>query len=187
MGGTFDPPHLGHLVAGELAVEAFTLSKMLYVPAGEPQLKQAVVTTTPRDRLAMTQLAAEGNPRLRVSNVEISRKGPSYTIDTLVALRPLYPAAEFFLFVGMDNLLKFSQWREPQRILESATVVAMLRPTANVDSIPEELRKLVTILPIPLIDISSTMIRERMAARKTVRYLIPEKVEEYIRMHKLYQ
>jgi len=186
-GGSFDPPHLAHLIAGELAVEEFGLAKMLYIPAGISPLKQAEHRTSAEHRLAMIKLAIAGNSHFEVSDLELQRPGPSYTIDTLHELRKQYPMQEFYLFIGFDNLMSFERWKDPEGILTEAKVIAMARPGSSRNKLPVQFADRAQIFDIPLLDTSSTLVRDRIHAGKSVRYMIPEAVEEYILKNNLYR
>jgi len=186
-GGSFDPPHIAHLIAGEFAVDEFGLAKMLYIPAGISPFKQAELRTSAEHRLAMIKLAIAGNSHFEVSDLELQRPGPSYTIDTLHELRAQYPTQEFYLFIGFDNLLSFDRWKDTEGILNEAQVVAMARPGSSIESLPPAFARRTQLFDIPLLDTSSTLVRERIHAGKSVRYLIPDAVDQYIRANDLYR
>jgi nicotinate-nucleotide adenylyltransferase len=186
-GGSFDPPHLAHLIAGELAVEEFGLAKMLYIPAGISPFKQTEHRTSGEHRLAMIQLAIARNSHFEVSDLELQRRGASYTIDTLHELRKQYPSQEFYLFIGFDNLMAFDRWKDPEGILNEAKVVAIARPGSSIEDLPTAFARRTQIFDIPLLDTSSTLVRDRIHTGKSVRYMIPEAVEEYIRKNNLYR
>jgi len=195
LGGTFDPPHLGHLILAQEALQALDLSKVLFVPAGEPWRK-AGRELSPRDqRLAMVRLAAGDNPGLGVSTAEVDRPGPSYTAETLAELCEQFDSeVELFFIMGGDSLADFPHWHQPLRILELARLaVAERSPSGDEgfeEGIPEELaeavRERVVWLPMPLIAISASAVRERVRQGLSIRYWVPEAVEEYIRGHRLY-
>jgi len=195
LGGTFDPPHLGHLILAQEALQGLGLSKVLFVPAGEPWRK-AGRELSPRDqRLAMVRLAAGDNPGLGVSTAEVDRPGPSYTAETLAELREQFDSEiELFFIMGGDSLADFPHWHQPLRILELARLAVAERPPSRdegfEEGIPEELaealRERVVWLPMPLIAISASAVRERVRQGLSIRYWVPEAVEEYIRGHRLY-
>jgi nicotinate-nucleotide adenylyltransferase len=195
LGGTFDPPHLGHLILAQEAVQALDLSQVLFVPAGEPWRK-AGRELSPRDqRVSMVRLAVGDNPHLAVSTAEVERAGPSYTEETLAELREhLGPEAELFFIMGADSLTDFPRWHQPHRILELAWLaVAERAPLGGEgfrEGIPEELaealRERVVWLPMPLVAISASAVRERVRQGLSIRYWVPPAVEEYIRDHGLY-
>jgi nicotinate-nucleotide adenylyltransferase len=186
-GGTFDPPHLAHLIAGERAVEAFALEKLLFIPASIPPHKSDVRISAAEHRLAMVEIATKGNDRFAVSRIELDRPAPSYTIDTLYEIQQQYSPGKIFLFIGLDQFATFNTWRETEKIFEMAEVVVMARPTHTFDEIDLELMKRVKVLSIPLLDISSTDIRERVREGKSIRYVVPDGVREYIAKQRLYR
>ena len=185
-GGTFDPPHLAHLIAAEMAVEAFALDKLFFIPANIPPHKTKEQVTDGMHRLAMTEIAAQGNDKFEVSRVEIDRPGPSYTVDTLREIQKQRSPEKIFLFIGLDQMAVFHTWHKWEQILESAEMVVMIRPWQKFDEIDSSLIDRVKILLMPLLDISSTDIRARVRAGKSIRYLVPDEVREYIAEHKLY-
>ena len=186
-GGTFDPPHVAHQIAGELAVENFALDRLLFVPANVPPHKAHHTMASPHDRFAMTELAIQGNPHFAASDIEIVRQGTSYTIDTLHALKETFQSAKLYLFIGMDNLAIFDAWHRWQEIFGQCQVVVMARPSHQLEQIDPKLRDQVKFMPIPLLEISSTGIRDRLRAGKSIRYMVPESVRSYIVEHGLYQ
>ena len=195
LGGTFDPPHLGHLILAEEALQALGLSQVLFVPAGEPWRK-AGRELSPRDhRLAMVRLAVGDNPHLAVSAAEVERPGPSYTAETLADLRKQFgPETELFFIMGADSLTDFPHWHQPHRILGLARLaVAQRAPLGDEgfqEGIPEELaealRERVGWLPMPFVAISASAVRERVRQGLSIRYWVPQAVEEYIHGHRLY-
>lgn len=191
-GGTFDPVHMGHLIAAEDARAVMRLDEVLFVPAGEPWFKSYRRITPARHRLAMVRLAVRDNPRFGVSDMEIRREGPSYTIDTLAELRRERPDADLFVILGVDALCEIDRWRQPRRLFQMATVVGMARPGASLDAsvlnaaIPGASERL-RLVDSALIDISGTDIRRRVADGASIRYRVPHAVEQYIREHNLYQ
>ena len=192
-GGTFDPVHLGHLVAAEETTELLALDEMLFVPAGQPWFKAAEPVTDAAHRLNMVRLAVESNPRFRVCDVEVARPGPSYTVDTLEQLRDdSPPGTEIFLVLGLDALTEMHRWRCPARVFELATVVGVTRPGAAFDpgplsSILPCAAERVIMLRILPVDVGATELRRRVAADQSLRYLVPGSVEAYIREHGLYE
>jgi nicotinate-nucleotide adenylyltransferase len=193
LGGTFDPIHLGHLVAAETAREAERLDRVLFVPAGRPWHRDQAPHARAADRLAMVELAIAGNPSFAVSRVDIDRAGPTYTADTLEWLRREHPEATLVFLLGQDALAQLGSWRNPARVAELAEIVALARPGAPpIDlaalhpTIPDAPLR-VRLLDAPLIGISSTMIRARLRAGHSVRYLTPDAVIAYIARRGLYQ
>jgi len=195
LGGTFDPPHIGHLILAEEARLALGLEQVLFVPAGAPWRKVGQELSPRENRLAMVRLAVGDNPHFAVSSLEIEREGPSYTAETLVELcDQLGRETEFFFIMGGDSLVDFPHWHEPQRILELACLAVAERPEPEDvglgESLAEELargiRERVIWLRMPRIDISATAVRERVRRGLSIRYWVPPAVEEYIRQHGLY-
>jgi nicotinate-nucleotide adenylyltransferase len=189
LGGTFDPPHLGHLVLAECARVQFGAEFVVFLPAGDPWRKTGSVGGLPPlterivsaagHRLEMTRLATSGNPQFRVDDREVRRGGPSYTVETLEELRR-EGHGNLVLVIGADALEDLPNWRQPDRIRELATVAVAPKGRGNSDP------QLVTI-DMPLLDISSTEIRARVAADRPIRYLVPGAVETYIAEHRLYR
>lgn len=195
LGGTFDPIHYGHLVAADAACEALDLDVMLFVPCGQPPHRDPAATTPAEHRYLMTVLATTGNPRFRVSRIELERPGPSYTVDTLRALRQQLGAdTEINFVVGVDAFLGMDGWRSPEQVMELARIVVVSRPGYNgravrerLASLPEHLRRRVLHLEIASLDISASELRRRLGEGRSVRYLIPPAVLAYIEQHGLYR
>ena len=177
-GGTFDPVHVGHLAIANAALDELGLARVYFVPARRSPLKQDGPIAGPEDRLAMLTAATAGEPRFRVSGIELHRKGPSFTVDTLEALRG---EGELFLILGSDAYADFERWREPARIRTLATIVLAARPGAP--NAPSGVR----MLDSPLMDISSRELRARAARGRSLRYLVPDEVLRYIEEHGLYR
>ncbi|MBM4168215.1 MAG: nicotinate-nucleotide adenylyltransferase [Ignavibacteria bacterium] len=180
-GGSFDPPHLAHLIIAECAREQLELEKVIFIPAHQSPHKTGPILTAPTHRKEMTAIAIEGHSAFEVSDVEMRRKGISYTIDTLKHFRERYPGAELFLIVGSDSLDQFQSWKSPKEILSLATLTVFPRRWGV-----EVKDKSTIILHAPVIEISSTDIRRRVKMGRTIRYMVPPKVEKYIRLHHLY-
>ncbi len=186
LGGTFDPPHLAHLIAGERAVEAFALDKLLFIPANIPPHKVGGNISSAEHRFAMTQIATDGNDKFEVSRIELERTGPSFTIDTLYEIQQQWVPEKIFLFIGLDQLAVFNTWHRNEEIFKAAEVVVLTRPSQKLKGIDPFLVRGVKILSIPQLEISSTDIRNRVRAGKSIRYLVPDGVGEYIAKHRLY-
>ena len=190
-GGTFDPIHMGHLVVAEDARAALGLDKVLFIPAGQPWFKSYRQITESHHRLAMVSLAVESNPHFDVSDIEIRRSGPSYTVDTLTELREQYGDAEFIVILGIDALREIDRWYQPRHLFEMASVVGMARPGATLDpsvlnaAIPGASSRM-QLVDSTLIDISGTEIRQRVAVGHSIRYRVPAAVERYICENGLY-
>src|SRR5262245_15694033 len=196
-GGTFDPVHLGHLILAEQCREQGRLEQVWFIPAASPPHKQGKPITRFEQRVEMLELALAGNPAFRIDPIEQSLSFPSYTADTLVALRPRHPDCDFFLLIGSDSMSELPGWYKPRQIVENSGLLVMLRAKHPMKSV-EEMRAalgLETDFPLkiehiqepPIIDISSRDMRQRVAQGRTVRYLIPRAVEAYIADKHLYR
>jgi len=173
-GGTFDPPHIGHLVVTQDVLERLQLDLLVVVPAGLPPHREAVFDG--ETRLELVRRAFEGDERVRVSDVEMRREGPSWTVDTLEwARRELGPDV-LFLIVGADQLRSFGGWKDPQRILDLARLVVMTRPGEELEGsrIPHE------IVEVTRVDLSSTRVRQRLEEGRSIRYLVPERLRPMV-------
>ena len=192
MGGTFDPIHYGHLVTAEQAREALDLDLVLFMPAGSPAFKQGTSVTPAEHRYAMTLLATAANPAFDVSRFEIDRPGITYTVETLSVMREVYPDnVRLFFITGADAVLDIVRWRDAGRIAELATLIAATRPGYDIEQAKARVAASdmgfdVRYIEIPALAISSTNIRERVAAGKSIRYLTSESVRGYIRKNGLY-
>lgn len=187
-GGTFDPPHVGHLALAEWAREELSLDRVLFVPAGSPPHKSAARASAAH-RVAMTRRAVRGNPEFVVSTVEARRPGPSYTADTVTALAEAHPGAELWLLMGADMYATFDRWVRPAEIAARAALAVALRPGA---AAPRASRfaargKGVRWLANPALEVSSSAVRARARAGLSLRYLVPEPVARYIAQHRLYR
>jgi nicotinate-nucleotide adenylyltransferase len=194
LGGTFDPPHVGHLWLATLAADAAGLDRVLFMPAAQPPHKDHDALTSAADRLLMTRLAIASNDAFELTLIEMEREGPSYTIDSVVELRRLYgDDAELFLVMAADSLAEIDMWRQPDELLERIEFVVGPRPGAPLpDRQSLEARfgsnaARIHLLDGPSLDLSSTQIRERVAAGHTIRYLVPRGVEELIVDRGLYR
>jgi nicotinate-nucleotide adenylyltransferase len=185
-GGSFDPPHIGHLLTAVDAFEALGLTRLIFVPAYMQPLKAASRAASPADRLAMVQLLIHDDERFAVDAIEIDRGGLSYTVDTLETFAHQFPAAERFFLVGEDAMAAFAEWRNPERILKLAKVAILRRPgSANDPGI--SLRDGTIALATRLVDVSSTEIRERLRAGRSIRGFVPEPVAAFIEAKRLYR
>jgi nicotinate-nucleotide adenylyltransferase len=185
LGGSFDPPHTGHLLAAGDALDALGLDRLLLIPAGIQPLKAGQASATADQRLAMARLLVADDDRFGVDSVEIDRGGLSYTVDTLTALAARWPGAELFWLVGADVLESFAKWREPERIVQLATVVVLQRTgdAPDLARMPGAPRLLAT----RRIDISSTEIRQRVRDGKSIRGFVPDAVAGFIAAERLYR
>jgi nicotinate-nucleotide adenylyltransferase len=193
LGGTFDPPHLGHLWLATAAADELGLSKVLLVPNANPPHKRRRSLSHAADRVLMTRLAVANDPRLDVSLVELEREGPSFTIDTLVDLGRRHPDLDLVLIMAADSLAQIETWREPDRILELASWAVGPRPGTPLPTRAELVARWgraaarIHLLDGPALDISASQIRRRVAAGRAIRYLVPRPVEELIVERRLYR
>ena len=182
LGGSFDPVHHGHLIAGRIAAEALGLDELRFVPAREQPFKQGRHGAPAADRAAMLDLAVAGAPGFAVERVELDRPGPSYTVDTLRALRARDPGAALTLLLGADAAAELDAWHRAEELPGLARIVVFGRPGAPMPTTP-----LITgTVEVPAIEISATEIRARVRAGRPIRYWVPDAVAEYIAWHRLY-
>ena len=189
-GGTFDPPHVGHLILAADAFEALRLDKLFFVPARAQPLKvDRPAVASASERAEMVRLAIAGDSRYSVDDAEISREGLSFTVDTLEGLSVRFEGAQLFLLLGEDSLASFDRWRKPERIRELATLAVMYRARTSGGirtARPSLKRKGVETLSTRQVDVSSTEIRQRLADGKSIRGFVPESVEKFIASRRLY-
>jgi len=187
LGGSFDPPHVGHLLAANDACARLTLDQLVFVPAGSQPFKAGQLVATGDQRLAMVRAMVQGDPRYQVSSLEVDRPGLSYTVDTLRHFASEFPAAERFLLLGADVLSTFSQWREPAEVARLARLVVMVRDGAPPE--PESAVAGLVSLRIPTrrIDISSSEIRERVRCGQSIRGFVLDEVAALIARDGLYR
>jgi nicotinate-nucleotide adenylyltransferase len=195
-GGTFDPIHVGHLILAEQCREACQLDRVLFIPAGQPPHKTERQITAGKQRLEMVELAIAGQTAFEASPIEIKREGPSFSVLTLSELASKNPGAELFFLMGSDSLADLPSWYQPAHIASLATLVVATRPGSvqpdvkplvDVIGRPATVQILEHVVEIPLVEISSTDIRARVAAGRSIHYLVPRSVECYIETHGLYR
>ncbi len=196
MGGTFDPVHYGHLVIAEEVRVALNLAEIVFIPAGHPPHKSTHAVTDAAHRLTMLELALASNPYFRISHIELERTGPSYTVDTLHALREQWGAnTAVFFIIGWDSLEELYTWHKATAILTAVThLVAVRRPGYEEDYIYNTvleqrlpgIQKRLLIVQAPQLEISATDLRQRVAEARPIKYQTPEAVETYIRKQRLY-
>ena len=192
LGGSFDPPHYGHLALAETARVQLQLARVLFVPAGEPPHKTDVKLSPIAKRVALVQAAIADNGSFALSRVDVDRAGPHYTVDMLRLLRTEFPqVTDWFLLLGEDSLHDFLSWRAPEEILDLAELAVMRRPEkpAPLETLQERLPTLerrLTWLDVPPLHLSATELRRRVREGLPLRYLIPLPVEVLIRKHQLY-
>jgi nicotinate-nucleotide adenylyltransferase len=191
MGGTFDPIHYGHLVTAEEALWQFSLDEVLFVPTGQPWMKDRPSVSPVEDRYLMTVIAVSSNPHFSVSRLEIDRPGPTYTVQTLRALRENYgEKTELFFVTGADAILEIFQWKDSEEALELARFIAATRPGYDIPRFEAQAptsHPNVEVMTVPALAISSTDIRRRVQEGSPIRYLVPEGVKTYIEKTGLYR
>ncbi len=195
LGGTFDPIHTGHLILAETAYDAAGLDLVLLMPTGRSYFKEDQKVTDADTRYEMTVLAAKGNEHFKVSALETKRPGNSYTVQTLSELHVANPKDELYYIVGADTLVMMDMWKDPQEIFDLATILVETRnDEVNEKGLDKEIASLeekygarIEKLPVRNIEISSTDLRKSVQEGRSIRYLVPSVVEDYIREHHLYQ
>ncbi|MCZ7545926.1 MAG: nicotinate-nucleotide adenylyltransferase [Anaerolineae bacterium] len=192
-GGTFDPPHLGHLVLAETCADALALAHVLWTPAADPPHKRDLAITLAAQRVAMVEAAIAGNPRFALSRVDLERPGPHYSVDMVRIVAAQYPpGTPLYFLIGGDSLRDLPTWHEPARLLECCWLAVMRRPGDNVDTgaLEDQLPGLAArlrVIDAPLIEISGSEIRRRVRDGQSIRYRVPDRVAAYIAREGLYK
>lgn len=192
LGGTFDPPHIGHMILGEYSAEALDLDTLLFLPAADPPHKQERYKTPVQHRLAMVEIALANNPRFQLSRVDIDRPGPHYSVDTVRIVREQYPDAEVYFVMGGDSLRDLGFWDRADEFIELCKLAVMRRPGDHVyagiheDVLPGISQRIV-IVDAPVLEISSSEIIHRIRQGMSVRYLVQDRVLAYIHEHGIYR
>jgi nicotinate-nucleotide adenylyltransferase len=191
MGGVFNPPHIGHLACAQEAHFQLGLDVVVWVPVGEAPHREVPDDPGPEVRLEMVELAISADERFRVSRIELDRPGPSYTADTLELLHERDPEDDLFLILGGDQALSLPSWRDPRRVLDLAVPAIAERVDAKREAIMARLAELdaadrAVFIDMPRLDVSSSLIRSRAAEGKPIRYLVPDKVANFIGAQSLY-
>ena len=196
-GGSFDPIHYGHLIAARAMVERLDLEQVIFLPSARPPHKDGATFANPVHRGAMVKLAIEGEPRFAYNDFDLTRTGPTYTFDAVVHFRDQFgPDAELFWMIGMDSLAELPTWHRVGELLHTCRIIAMPRPGAGAidwSALKRSLGEAPTarlrenVYDAPMIDISSTTVRRRTAQGRSIRYLVPEPVRQYIAAHGLYR
>jgi len=190
LGGTFDPFHFGHLAAADAAIDCASLDRVVFIPAAHPPHRPPAIAS-PQQRLEMCRLGIEGEPRFEVSEVELKRDGPSYTVDTLGEMRRSQPEDELFLILGWDAARLFSTWHRPDEVRELATIVVVARPGSaaprkeDLEGVGLDKARVVLCLRTTP-DVSASEIRKAVAAGQPITGKVPHAVERYIASHRLY-
>jgi nicotinate-nucleotide adenylyltransferase len=178
---------MGHLLLAEQALEAAALDQIWFIPAGEPPHKQGKAITPAEHRMQMVELAIQGNPRFYASGIELEREGLSYTVDTIEKLNELYPDIKFFLLVGADMVKDLPHWYKIKKIIQFVRVIALGRPGVWIEGLPDFIEKRLSWIPDAILtNLSSSTIRQRAREGKSIRYLVPDAVYQYIKEHGLY-
>ncbi len=191
LGGTFNPPHLGHLVCAQEAYIQLGLERVMLIPARTPSHKPVEEEPGAEHRLELCRLAVRDDPRFEVSDIEMKREGPSYTVDTLSELHSNAPENKLYLIVGGDVAAGLPEWHEPERVLSLATLAVAKRRGTPRESVDAALSHLeggdrTEFFPMPRIGISSTFVRRRVGGGEPIRYIVPDPVADYIHEHRLY-
>jgi nicotinate-nucleotide adenylyltransferase len=191
LGGAFNPPHIGHLVCAQEALVQLELDQVVFVPVGQAPHRELEHDPGPETRLELVELAIADDARFAASRIEIERSGPSYTVDTLRELRAAAPDDELFLILGGDQAAALPDWHEPEEVLELAQVAVVERTTWSRNAIGIKVGRLkgaerIRYLDMPMIQVSSSSIRRRIAAGQPIRYLVPDRVANQIGATGLY-
>ncbi|HEX3012236.1 MAG TPA: nicotinate-nucleotide adenylyltransferase [Syntrophomonadaceae bacterium] len=194
LGGTFDPIHYGHLTAAECARCEYKLDRVVFMLSAQPPHKQQQTVTDPQDRLSMVRKAIADNEAFEASTLEMERKGYSYTVDTIQYYLNTYPDVKIYFILGIDALLLINTWKNVDRLVGMCEFIAITRPGFKLDpeddafkDVPRVLWQHMHILEMPGSVVSSSDIRNRVANGKTIKYLVPPQIEEYIRTRGLYR
>lgn len=194
MGGTFNPIHIGHLLLAETALSQEKLHAVMFLPSGKSYMKQEDDILDAQHRIKMVELAIQDNPAFFVSDMEILRKGNTYTCDTLTQLKKAHPQNEYYFILGADCLFSIESWKDPQRIFAQCSILAAVRNGVALDRMQEKCEALkerygarIKLLSFPETAISSTDIRKKVAEGKSIRYMVPEAVRNYIETNGLFQ
>lgn len=193
MGGTFDPPHIGHLIAAQTVLEQLKLDKIVFVPTGNFKYKANAGVSAAEKRYEMTRLAISDNKNFEICDAETKEKSCSYTFSTLEKLHEIYINSQLYFIVGADSLDYMDKWKNPEKIFKQASVAAVGRSGFDEERVFKKAKFLsdkygadINIAAMPCIELSSTLIRQRLRQGQSVRYMVCDKVIEYIKKHKLY-
>ena len=194
MGGTFNPIHFGHLLLAETAYQQFGLDEVLIMPTKNPYYKNLTNTATESDRVNMVRLAIEDNDHFRFSDVELERDGTTYTVETLRNLTQTHPDHRYFFIMGADSLYHIESWKEPEEIVKMAVILVAGRDGGSSSSLKSQIAYImnkydadIRLLESPVLEISSHDLRRRVREKESIRYLLPERVREYIYEHGIYK
>ncbi|HLS53589.1 MAG TPA: nicotinate-nucleotide adenylyltransferase [Tissierellaceae bacterium] len=194
LGGTFNPIHHGHLILSEYIREEARLDKIIFIPTGISPHKDQEEVLNKHDRKEMLKLALASNPNYKISTIEIDRQGKSYTIDTIKKLKNIYPKDDLYMIIGADSLLELNTWKDYEDIISSIKIIVMDRQVSCREKLKEKItyynktyQGQIKRIETPIIEISATEIRRRIKRGKSIKYLLPELVEDYIIKNKLYR
>lgn len=187
-GGTFDPPHIGHLIIAESILSDLDIDKIIFIPSSIPPHKPLHSYSSASSRVEMLQISIKGIPAFQISDIELNRPGASYSVDTIKQIKSQMSLSkeELYFVIGGDSLIEFQMWKNPHEILSLAQVIIAPRPSFTKDMVKPEFLEQVQFLDTPQIDISSSMIRERVREKKSIRYYVIPEVLEYIQEKRLY-
>lgn len=189
-GGAFNPVHIAHLIIAEDVRQQIHLDKVLFIPYSKPPHKDNGELADAEARLHMVRLAISDNPYFEASDIEIQRgqNSVTYTVDTLMELREQYKneQVKFYLMIGIDNLIELHTWKDPGKLFLLSEVVVLNRPGYLIQNVQNDYNRQVIYLPAPNLDISATDIRHKIQEKKSIKYLVPKAVEEFIKNNKLY-
>ena len=191
LGGTFDPPHIGHLVIGDQALQQLELDEVWFTPVGQPPHKPGRRISAAGHRVAMTRLAIATHPRFRVCEDDVDRPAPHYSLTLIQLLRTKHPQHSWTFIIGEDSLADLPKWHQPAALLELVTLAVARRPHSapqmqSLRQIVPDIEQRIKWIDAPLIDLSSTELRNRIGNGQTTRYLVPRAVSEYAGEHRLY-
>ncbi|WP_028549176.1 nicotinate-nucleotide adenylyltransferase [Paenibacillus sp. UNC451MF] len=188
MGGTFDPIHIGHLIAAQCAFEQSELDEVWFMPTNVPPHKQQAPGATPEQRWEMVCRAVDGHPYFRPIDIELQKGGVSYSIDTVKLLKQQYNGIHFSYIIGADMVQYLPKWYKFDELVQLISFIGLQRPgyELDVEQLPEQVKQAVSIASMPLMELSSTYIRERVAAGKSIRYMVPDHVHDYIEESGIY-
>ncbi|WP_282941413.1 nicotinate-nucleotide adenylyltransferase [Paenibacillus sp. RC67] len=188
MGGTFDPIHIGHLIAAQCAFEQSALDEVWFMPTNVPPHKQQAPGATPKQRWEMVCKAVEGHPYFRPIDIELQKGGVSYSIDTVKLLKQQHPGIHFSYIIGADMVQYLPKWYKFDELVQLISFIGLQRPGYELDvkQLSDQVRQAVSIVSMPLMELSSTSIRERVAEGKSIRYMVPDGVYDYIEVNGIY-
>lgn len=186
-GGSFNPPHIAHLIVADVVRDQFGLDEVWWIPNATPPHKEDDALAGVEHRLAMTRRAVDDHPSFRVCDIEVQRAGVSYTVETIRALQEQHPETDFGLIIGSDSLDHFGNWHRPDEIADRVPIIVYKRPGVIEEVAEPRFANRVHFVSAPVMEVSGTEIRARCRANRSIRYLVPTPVRDYIQVHGLYQ